>query len=163
MGRLLSLLLLCFLVLAVGCEKQGEQPGQVEPGKGQFVPPEDRKITGEQSDRYIEAARLSQVAIIKYQAERKKFEEENKLSPDQSELQDTLFLKKHPEIKAEAQRLQRWFEVLMDSVYIESSISDEEFTWVGGALGDTVNRVIQKKVEAELNAFTKELEKKSTE
>ncbi|MFQ5906885.1 MAG: hypothetical protein ACE5JA_10000 [bacterium] len=159
MRTLPFLLLLCFLTVAVGCEKQGDQPGQVQPTKGQFVPPEDRRITDEQSDRYIEAAKLSQIAIMRYQTKRKEFEEKNNLSPDQSELQDTLFLKEHPDVKAEAQRLQKWFEVLMDSVYIKADISDEEFTWVGGALGDTVNREIQKKVEVRLNAFTEELEK----
>jgi hypothetical protein len=124
------------------------------------VPPEDRKITDPQAVKYIEAAKQSQLAIIKYQGKRKEFEAKYKLSPDQTELQDTLYLSKHPEVKTEAETLQKWFDAMMDSVYVKAGISDEEFTWVGGALGDTVNREIQKKVEADLNAFNKELEKK---
>jgi hypothetical protein len=65
-------------------------------------------------------------------------------------------------VKDEAIVLQNWFQAQMDSVYVRSKISDEEFTWVGGALGDTVNRHIQKKVEIALNAFAEELEKKGS-
>ena len=157
MRRLPFLFFMCLFALVVGCQQQDAQPGQ--PGGTRFVPPEDRKIKVEQSDKYIEAAKLSRLAIIKYQTKRKDFEQRYKLSPDHNELRDTLYLKKHPEVKSEADGLQKWFEALMDSVYVEANISDDEFTWVGGALGDTINREIQKKVETELNAFEKGLEK----
>ena len=157
MRRLPFLFFLCMFILVVGCQQQDEQPGQ--PGGTGFVPPEDRRINIDQCDRYIEAAKLSRLAIIKYQVKRKEFEQEYKLSPDHNELRDTLYLKKHPEVKADAEALQKWFETLMDSVYVKADIPDDEFTWVGGALGDTINREIQKKVEARLNAFEKGLEK----
>ena len=157
MRRLPFLFFVCLFVLVVGCQQQDGQPDQ--PGGSGFAPPEDRRIKVEQSDRYIEAAKLSRLAIIEYQTKRKDFEKKFKLSPDHGELRDTLYLKKHPDVKSEADALQKWFESLMDSVYVKATISDDEFTWVGGALGDTINREIQKKVETELNAFEKELEK----
>jgi hypothetical protein len=162
MRKLSFLLILCLLAAILGCPKDGDEPGQVEPPSTRFVPPEDRKIAEEQALRYIEAAKQSQLVILDFQKRRRAFEEEHNLSPDQSELEDTLFLKEHPQVKEEAIELQNWFQAQMDSVYIRSKISDEEFTWVGGALGDTVNRGIQKKVEKDLNAFAEELEKKGS-
>ncbi len=159
MRNLAFLFILCALVVAVGCKKEGQE-GQVEPPGTRFEPPEDRRITSDQATRYIEAAKLSQLAIFEYQDRRKAFEAKHKLSPDQAELQDTLYLGKHPEVKQEHADLQKWFQGEMDSVYTKAKISDEEFTWVGGALGDTVNREIQKRVENELNDFMKELEEK---
>lgn len=159
----LFFLCLCLLIACLGCQQNGEeQPGQVEPTSTRFVPPADRKIVEEQADRYIEAAKQSQLVILDFQKKRRAFEEKHNLSPDQSELEDTLFLKEHPQVKEEAVVLQNWFQAQMDSVYIRSRISDEEFTWVGGALGDTINRGIQKKVETALNAFSEELDKKGS-
>ena len=161
MRRLSFLFLLCLVLACLGCPQNGEQPDQGEPPTTRFVPPEDRQIVEEQAERYIEAAKQSQLVILDFQKKRRAFEEKHSLSPDQSELEDTLFLKEHPEVKEEAVVLQNWFQAQMDSVYIRSKISDEEFTWVGGALGDTINRGIQKKVETALNAFAEELEKKA--
>jgi hypothetical protein len=156
MRNLAFLFILCALVMAVGCKKEG----QVEPAGTRFEPPVDRRITGDQATRYIEAAKLSQLAIFEYQDKRKAFEEKFEISPDQAELQDSLYLSEHPEVRQEHVDLQKWFQGEMDSVYTKAKISDEEFTWVGGALGDTVNREIQKRVETELNDFMKELEEK---
>ena len=162
MRSLSFLLLLVLLVSILGCPQNGEQPDQVQPPTTKFVPPEDRRIQLGQADRYIEAAKQSQLVILEFQKKRRAFEEKHSLSPDQSELEDTLFLKEHPQVKEEAIDLQNWFQAQMDSVYLRAKISDEEFTWVGGALGDTVNREIQQKVEKDLNAFAEELEKKGS-
>jgi hypothetical protein len=159
MRNLAFLFILCALVMAVGCKKEGQE-GQVEPVGARFEPPPDRRITSDQATRYIEAAKLSQLAIFEYQDKRKAFEEKFEISPDQTELQDSLYLSEHPEVRQEHVDLQKWFQGEMDSVYTKAKISDEEFTWVGGALGDTVNREIQKRVETELNDFMKELEEK---
>lgn len=150
--------ILAFIFIFLAC--------QTQPAKPKFVPPKDGKITKDMADRYVKAAHYLEQAI-KEQGKivedfRKKYQEI--LSPDLTELADTAFLRKHPEVKSEWDAIQKRIEEIEKEAYEKAGITAEEFDWIANALIEEKNKEIQKYVEEQLSKLKgKEREKKEIE
>lgn len=133
------------ILLFIGCSKESPKEEAAE-----FKPPEDGRITMERAQVYVQASNYLMEAIKKHEIDMEGFAERYKLSEDLSELSDSTYCDRHPEVVRAWERLQaRWREYELEA-YKKAGISEDEFNWIGGALADTVNKDIQTWVQEEL-------------
>jgi len=137
--------LLPFIFILLAC--------QTQPAKPKFTPPKDGKITKEMADRYVKAAHYLEQAIKEQGKMVDEFREKYKdlLSPDLTELADTAFLRKHPEVKQDWDAIQKRIEEIEKEAYERAGITAEEFDWIANALIEEKNKEIQKYVEEQLS------------
>jgi len=140
----------------LGCQKKGEEntSGQADTTEATYTPPSDGKITSEQAETYIKAAKLLNETVLDQEKAIHEFVKIHKLSDDLHELQDSLFLKEHPKVKEEYEGLFLDSQKKLDEVYLKVGVNEAEFTWIGGALADSVNEEVRKKVEEALRPPT---------
>lgn len=157
MRRLAVFFLLLPLILGmvlIDCaQEEKAQPQKVEGEKKTFVPPEDGRITPAQAEAYVKVSlTLIGPALKEHEKAVRGLIKKHGLKEDLTELADSTFLKDHPEvIEAWNELNERWVEMEQE-IYEEAGMSDEEFTWVGGALTDTINGEIQKVIAEKLSA-----------
>lgn len=143
-------LLVIAVMFSFGCGEKAEKPEEVKP----FVPPSDGKIRAEQKDAYIKASTALEEAMGKYSLKIKDFVEKHKVNPDLSQMSDTAFMNSHPVIKKAWDELNEKWNIMQNEAYKIADITEEEFNWIGGALTDSINTVIQKEVEKALSPIT---------
>ncbi len=145
--------LLALIFTFAGCQKEeeeGSQPIEVVIPESTYTPPADGKITQEQIEAYIRAAKLLNSRVVEQGKAIHAFAKTYNLSDDLHELQDSLFIKEHPKVEEKYAELFKESQEKLDEVYSEVDLGEDEFTWIGGALADTVNQEIRKKVEEAL-------------
>jgi hypothetical protein len=145
----LVLLLALGLVLGTGCKKE-EASRTPEEGAPAFSPPVDGRITERQKEAYIEASRLLTEAIAEHEKAIKLFAKRHGLSEDLRELSDPAFSNEHPALVEKAEGLNQDWERRAQRVYDRVGLTEEEFTWIGGALVDSVNSGVQAEVAERL-------------
>ncbi len=157
MNKVSFILLILVLVLSFGC---GEKTGNTEELKP-FIPPADGKIAEKQKDSYIKASIALKGAMDSYSLKIKEFVNEYKVQEDLTQMSDTIFLKEHPEIKKAWDGLSKEWIEMQNEAYKIAGIIEDEFNWIGGALTDTINAAVQKKVEKALTTPKPETETKT--
>jgi hypothetical protein len=158
MRKALLVALVIALMVSFGCVEKQDTPSddEVKP----FVPPSDGKITIPQKDAYIKASIALKKAMDSYSVKIKEFVEKHKVNPDLTQLADSAFLAKNPEIKAAWDVLDKEWMKMQEEAYRNAGIAEDEFNWIGGALTDSINADIQKEVE---KALTPTMEPKKKE
>ena len=160
MKRIILCLLVLVSIVSFSCVEKTEQGEQVKP----FTPPVDGKITNQQKDAYVKASIALKSAMEKYSLKIKEFSEKYEIRDDLSQLSDTVFLNEHSEIKRAWGELDEEWKKMQEEAYKSGGISEIEFNWIGGALTDTINTVIQKAVEKALTTVAEsETEKEKVE
>ena len=155
------------ILFIIGCGGKPSANTKKETEIKPFTPPADGKITEQQKDAYIKASVALDSVMKIYSDNIKQFVDKYKVNPDLSQLADTTFLKKHPDIKNAWDELNKKWDDMQKGAYKSAGISEEEFNWIGGALTDTINSQVQKDVEKALSPQikkkeTKEEDKKKT-
>ena len=147
----LPLVYIVVLFLFWGCSNE-ESPEEKLAKK--YVPPADGRITQEMVDAYVMASKYVMEAITNYQKAVEELAQRHKISSDM--LSDSTYLAKHPEVKRSFERSQgNWRKDEADA-YKKAGIGEEEFTWIGSALTDTLNKDIQVQVEQRLADIIKQ-------
>ena len=141
------------LLLLFGCEvTEGPRASSVK----KFVPPEDGRITEKMTDAYIKSSKYLLEAIKGQEKTIEKIVQKHGLSPDLSELSDSLFVNKNKDvIRAWDEITKRWEEDEKNA-YKKAGITEEEFNWIGGALTDSTNIDMQKKIAEALESIQTE-------
>ncbi|MCD6082299.1 hypothetical protein J7J56_05365 [candidate division WOR-3 bacterium] len=141
MVQRLAILGLAVLIVA-GCKKQEQT---------KFTPPPDGKVTKELADKYIKAAKALELAIARHQTYIRDFMRRFKID-SLSQLQDTAFIREHPEVMDAWQRLQRRWKEAEQDAYRRAGLTEDAFNWIGMALTDTINADIREYVQRALAA-----------
>ena len=137
----------------LGCQKAGEEETptvEADTIEASYTPPSDGKISQEQVDSYIQAAILLQETVLEQEKAIHEYVKVHNLSDDLHELQDTLYVKNNLKVKEEYEKLFTDSQRKLDEVYDKVGLGEDEFTWIGGALADTINEPIRKQVEEAL-------------
>jgi len=148
------------LLFIIGCGGKPSANTKKEVEIKPFTPPANGKITEQQKDAYIKASIVLDSVMKIYSDNIKDFVDKYKVNQDLSQLADTTFLKKHPDIKNAWDKLNKKWDNMQKEAYKSAGISEEEFNWIGGALTDTINSQVQKDVE---KALSPRIKKKETE
>lgn len=135
------------VLLIIGCK--GNTPKQ------EFKPPADNKITQDRAESYVKASGFLMDAIKRQEDALQKFIKRWSLSNDLSELSDSSYCEKHPEVTKSWARLQDQWRRAEIAAYGKASLSEDEFNWIGGALADTVNAGIQIWVQNQLKTVSR--------
>ncbi len=141
MVRRLAIIGLAVLIVA-GCKKQEQT---------KFTPPPDGKVTKELADKYIKAAKALELAIARHQVYIREFMRRFKID-SLSQLQDTTFIREHPQVMDAWQRLQRRWKEAEQDAYRSAGLTEDAFNWIGMALTDTINADIREYVQRALTA-----------
>jgi len=141
MVQRLAVLGLAVLIVA-GCKKQEQT---------KFTPPPDGKVTKELADKYIKAAKALELAIARHQVYIREFMRRFKID-SLSQLQDTTFIREHPQVMDAWQRLQRRWKEAEQDAYRSAGLTEDAFNWIGMALTDTINADIREYVQQALTA-----------
>ncbi len=147
------LLLIPLALTLISCQEKGEEdatPAELETTETTYTPPSDGRISQEQADLYIKSALLLNETVSEQEKAIHEYAKVNKLSDDLHELQDSVFIRKNPKVKEQYEQLFLDSQKKLDLVYDKVGLSEDEFTWIGGALADTVNEGIRQKVEEAL-------------
>ena len=152
----IHLWIICMVIVIslMGCQKVEKEeevtPVDIETTEPSYTPPSDGKIIQQQAEAYIRVAELLNERVLEQEKAIHEFAKTYDLSDDLRELQDSLFIKGHPEVEEKYKKLFEDSQKRLDEVYNEIGLSEDEFTWIGGALADTINQEIRKKVETAL-------------
>jgi hypothetical protein len=147
------LLVIPLALTLISCQEKGGDdatPVEVEPTETTYAPPSDGKISQTQADSYIKAALLLNETVLEQEKAIHEYAKVNELSDDLHELQDTVFIRENPKVKKQYEQLFLDSQKKLDEVYDKIGLSEDEFTWIGGALADTVNEGIRQQVEEAL-------------
>ncbi|MFA5033634.1 MAG: hypothetical protein WC614_11525 [bacterium] len=132
------------VLVIVGCGNNSTPP------KKEFTPPVDNKITTDKADSYVQASKFLMEAIKKQETSLQKFIKRWKLSNDLSELSDSTYTEKNPQVVKSWNRLQDQWRRAELSAYDKASLGEDEFNWIGGALADSINIDIQSRIQKQL-------------
>ncbi|MDD5530200.1 MAG: hypothetical protein PHX21_09250 [bacterium] len=132
------------VLVIIGCGNNNTPP------KKEFTPPVDNKITQDKADSYVQASKFLMEAIKKQETSLQKFIKRWKLSNDLSELSDSTYCEKNPEVTKSWTRLQDQWRRAELSAYTKAGLGEDEFNWIGGALADTINIDIQSRIQKQL-------------
>lgn len=138
------------VLLLMGCEVT-EAPRPVR--KSEFTPPKDNRITEEMARSYVNASKYLLEAIASHEKSIEDFTNEYELSRDLSELADSAYKETHRDVVKAWDGLVKDWEKSERDAYKRANITEEEFNWIGGALTDSLNEDMQKKIAEELEAI----------
>lgn len=137
-NRLLkAIMVLALFVFVIGCKEK------------EFTPPEDEMVTKEMAERYVEVSlaltELAQSETVKLVELRKKYG----ISSGMSELHDSEYQEKYPEVVAEWNSILEDWKRKQDSVHRELGMSEKEWDWIAGAIILNKNKDIRKFIQEE--------------
>ena len=103
-----------------------------------FTPPANGKITDQEIYKYIKAAKMLQEQIGINAKERNQVLKSYNVSND-NVLSDTVFMKKHPDIKKSLDSLETVWKSREKKIYVSAGLSENEFIWIASVLPDSAN------------------------
>ncbi|MEO0293776.1 MAG: hypothetical protein ABIN61_06105 [candidate division WOR-3 bacterium] len=135
------------LILFFGCKKVKDN---------KFTPPENGIVTEEMAKRYVRVSialtKIAEEEAVKLAELRKKYN----ISQGMSELSDSEYVKKNPEVAMAWKSLQEDWERKKDSVYKAMGMSEEEWDWIAGAIITRENKPIREFISKEFDRLMKE-------
>lgn len=146
-------ILIVAIFLLGSCEKvNNSNPKSAAKNNGsvsKFIPPSDGKITDQQVNKYIKAAKMLQNQIVVNAKERDDVLKSYKIEND-SIFSDTVFMKKHPEVRKSLDSLETVWKNREQKIYSSVELTENEFIWVASVLPDSVNSKMRKIVQDSL-------------
>ncbi|HFD05104.1 MAG TPA: hypothetical protein ENJ25_03055 [Firmicutes bacterium] len=147
------IILIIAIFILSSCEKvNNSNPKSANKNNGsvtKFTPPADGKITNKQIYKYIKAAKMLQNQIAVNAQERNDILKSYKIKND-SILSDTVFMKKHPEVRKSLDSLETVWSNREKEIYSSTGLTEDEFIWIASVLPDSVNAKMRKIVQDSL-------------
>jgi hypothetical protein len=142
---LTAITVLALFVFVVGCKEE----------RG-FTPPEDDMVTRKMAERYVKVSvaltELAENETVKLAEFRKKHE----ISSSMSELSDTEYKNKYPEVAAAWDSVMADWNRRKDSVHETLGMSEEEWDWIAGAIISHKNKEMRDFIREEFDKIKEE-------